>query len=77
MHSKTKMVAANIRRLREARNYSQDYVAMKVNISQNAYSKIELGYSKISLDRLFLIADALEVDYTQLIEPSSDNRMLA
>ncbi len=70
MFSVNQMISSNIRKVRKARNFSQDYVAMKARISQNAYSKIELGYSKISLERFFLIADALGVDYTQLIQPN-------
>jgi transcriptional regulator with XRE-family HTH domain len=60
-------VAGNIRKVREYRNYTQDYLAAKLEISQNAYSKIELGYSKITLDRLFHIAQILEVEVTQLL----------
>ncbi len=67
MHQKTKAIPENLRRLRQMRNYSQDYVAMKSHISQNAYSKIELGYSKLTVDRLLYIADALEVHYTDII----------
>ncbi|WP_316769552.1 helix-turn-helix transcriptional regulator [Pedobacter frigiditerrae] len=61
------VVAGNIRKVREYRNYTQDYLAAKLDISQNAYSKIELGYSKITLDRLFHIAIILEVEVTQLL----------
>jgi len=64
---KTKAVAVNIRKIREFRNYTQDYLAAKLGISQNAYSKIELGYSKLTLDRLFRIAVLLEVEPTHLI----------
>jgi transcriptional regulator with XRE-family HTH domain len=64
---KSKAVAGNIRKIREFRNYTQDYLAAKIGISQNAYSKIELGYSKITLDRLFHIAIILDVEATQLI----------
>jgi transcriptional regulator with XRE-family HTH domain len=60
-------VAGYIRKVREFRNYTQDYLAAKLGISQNAYSKIELGYSKITLDRLFHIALILEVEVTQLL----------
>jgi transcriptional regulator with XRE-family HTH domain len=60
-------VAGNIRKVREYRNYTQDYLAAKLEISQNAYSKIELGYSKITLDRLFHIALILEVEVTALL----------
>lgn len=64
---KPKVVAGNIRKVREYRNYTQDYLAAKLSISQNAYSKIELGYSKITLDRLFQIAIILEIEVMQLI----------
>ncbi|HEY0175183.1 MAG TPA: helix-turn-helix transcriptional regulator [Pedobacter sp.] len=64
---KPKVVAGNIRKIREYRNYTQDYLAAKLSISQNAYSKIELGYSKITLDRLFQIAIILDIEVMQLI----------
>lgn len=62
-----KVVAGNIRKIREYRNYTQDYLAAKLEISQNAYSKIELSYSKLTLDRLFHIALILDVKVTQLL----------
>lgn len=65
---KAKRVAENIRSLREFRNYTQDYLAAKLGISQNAYSKIELGYSRINLERLFSIASLLEVESSELID---------
>ncbi|MDB5021502.1 MAG: transcriptional regulator [Pedobacter sp.] len=64
---KTKVTASNIRKIRAHKNYTQDYLAAKLSISQNAYSKIELGYSKLTLNRLFEIASILEVDAVQLI----------
>ncbi|WP_133575400.1 helix-turn-helix domain-containing protein [Pedobacter metabolipauper] len=65
--SNAKVVAGNIRKIREFRNYTQDYLAAKLGISQNAYSKIELGYSKITVDRLFQISNILEIETTQLM----------
>lgn len=67
--SKAKLVAKTIRRTRESKNYTQDYLAAKLGISQNAYSKIELTYSKITLDRLFHIALILEIDAAELLHP--------
>ncbi|WP_231425553.1 helix-turn-helix domain-containing protein [Pedobacter sp. Leaf250] len=64
---KTKNVAGNIRKIREYRDYTQDYLAAKLKISQNAYSKIELGYSKLTIDRLFQISTILEVEVTHLL----------
>ena len=70
--AKAKSVASNIRRVREYRNYTQDYVARKIGISQNAYSKLELGFHKLSLERLFQIADVLDVECTALLENEND-----
>lgn len=68
LSSKVKLVAFNIRKQREEKNYTQEYLAAKLKISQNAYSKIELGYTKITLERLFQIADILETSISHLIE---------
>lgn len=67
IENKVKSVAINIRKIRESKDYTQDYLAIKLAISQNAYSKIELGYTKITVERLFQIAQILEVDPIYLI----------
>lgn len=61
------VVANNIRIIREFRNYTQEYLAAKLAISQNAYSKIELGYSRITVERLFHVANILEIEVTTLL----------
>lgn len=65
---KTKAVALNIKNFRETANYSQEYLASRLNISQNAYSKIETGVSNITVDRLFHIAQALEIEVEELLK---------
>lgn len=65
-------VATKIRKVREYKNYSQEYIAKKIGISQNAYSKIELGYSKISLDRFFHLANLLDVEIGELLGSKSN-----
>jgi len=74
---KIKAVAAAIRSKRESRNYTQEYLAYKLNISQNAYSKIELGYTKITLERLFEIAEILEFDVIDFINTDHSKLALA
>jgi transcriptional regulator with XRE-family HTH domain len=69
---KIKAIAANIRNKREYRNYTQEYLAAKLKISQNAYSKIELGYTKITVERLFQIAEVLEFKVADLINIESE-----
>jgi transcriptional regulator with XRE-family HTH domain len=61
-------IAANIRSARMYRNYSQEYLGIRLKISQNAYSKIELGLSNINLQRIFEIAEVFEVDVCDLID---------
>ena len=73
--STVKKVAANIRNARLYRNYSQDYLAMKLKISQNAYSKIELGYTRVTMQRLFVIAEVLDIDVAELLSQKPDYRV--
>ena len=70
--SALKNVADNIKKARLYRNYSQDYLALKLSISQNAYSKIELGYTRVTMERLFVIAEVLEIDIARLLSQQSD-----
>ena len=58
----------NIRTVREKLGYSQEYMAMKLGIGQNGYSKIELGYTRITVDRLFEIANILQTDVFVLLQ---------
>ena len=76
-HLRIKAIAANIRAKREKRNYTQEYLAYKLNISQNAYSKIELGYTKITLERLFQIAEVLDYDVAALLNTEQSNNSRA
>ncbi|MDB5030131.1 helix-turn-helix transcriptional regulator [Mucilaginibacter sp.] len=69
LNFKLRAIAASIRKKREFKNYSQEYMAYKLDISQNAYSKIELGYTKITLERLFQIAEVLDINVSELIDP--------
>lgn len=59
----------NIRSTREHLGYSQEYMALKLGIGQNGYSKIELGYTRITVERLFEIARILNVDVFTLLQP--------
>jgi transcriptional regulator with XRE-family HTH domain len=58
-----------IRAIRATRNMSQETIATKIGISQNAYSRIELGLAKLSIERMLKIADILEVSPIDLLTP--------
>lgn len=60
-------IATNIKRVRRIKSLTQEQIAGKLDISQNAYSKIELGHSKLTVERLFQIAQILDVKVMQLI----------
>ena len=61
-------IGERIKHLREERNYSQTYLATKLNISQKAYSKIETGETRLSVDNLLRIADVLETSINSILE---------
>ncbi len=43
-------------------------MAAKLNMSQNAYSKIELGYTNITLEDFINIADLLNTSEHELLD---------
>ena len=59
-------IGYKIRKVRELKGFSQDYVADKLNISQRAYSKIEIGETKINETKINEISKILEVNPTDL-----------
>ena len=56
------MIGYKIKNIRELKNFTQEYMAEKLDISQAAYSKMEKGDTKISQDKLNKIAEILEVN---------------
>jgi len=66
-------VGLNIRRLREKRGFSQEFVAGKLDINQSTYGKLERDMSSITLDRLYKIADILEDDIANLLDIGKKN----
>ena len=56
-----KNIGDRIREQRLAKKYSQFYMAFLLDISQAAYSKIERNETKLSLPRIYEIAEALEI----------------
>ena len=61
------MTGQKLRLFREFRNYSQEYVAEKLGITQTAYSRIENNQTKVTADRLSQLADILNVPISELL----------
>jgi transcriptional regulator with XRE-family HTH domain len=56
------IITEKIRVARLTKGYSQHYMAVQLNIGQNAYCKIECGKTKLSLKRFLAISRILEID---------------
>jgi transcriptional regulator with XRE-family HTH domain len=61
-----KEIRERIKTVRIEKGYSQDYMADMLNISQNAYHKLEKGHTRIHLEKLIDIAKVLEVEVSDL-----------
>lgn len=60
-------VGENVRTWRELKGLKQVDLAKRIDISPEALSNIETGISKPNIERLEDIADALEIEVTQLL----------
>ncbi|NCX95737.1 MAG: XRE family transcriptional regulator [Chitinophagia bacterium] len=60
-------ISENIRLIREAKGYSQEYVASKLKLTQQAYSVIEKNPENAKLLQLKELAKALDVNLFNLI----------
>jgi transcriptional regulator with XRE-family HTH domain len=67
MKQELKKIINNIREKREEKRLTQEYMGSSLGISQNAYSKIELHQSKLTLERLLKISELLDVDPATLL----------
>ncbi len=60
-------VATKIRKVRELKGFSQQYMAEQLGITQAAYSKIESNENNINFEKLKTIADILEINPLELL----------
>lgn len=65
-------VTENLRLLRRKMEYSQEYMAFMLNISQNAYSRLENGKTPLTVNRLFEICTLLKISPGELLEADPD-----
>ena len=60
-------IGREIRSVREAKGYSQEYLAEMLDMSQSSYANLESGKSTLSVDRLLSITEILEIDVHRLL----------
>ena len=68
MTSTKERIGRKIKKIRELRDFTQEYVAYEIGISQGSYSDIERGQTDVSFTALEKIAGVLGVSPTALIE---------
>lgn len=56
-----------IRHLREAKQWTPEEMAMKLNMSTQGYAKIERGDTRSNLDRLEQISEVFGIDMVELL----------
>ena len=66
-------VNEKIRKIREAKVWSQEQMAEKLTMSLTGYAKIERGESKIYLDKLEQIAQVFDIDIIELMQSDGKN----
>jgi transcriptional regulator with XRE-family HTH domain len=67
-------VGNKIKKIRELRNFSQEYMADKLGISQSQFSKIEKDESEVSISRLQEISDVFNMKIEDIL--SFDERFI-
>ena len=61
-------IAKNIRKHRELKGFSQEYMAHQLNVNQSTYAKMENSSTKITIDKLFSVAKLLEADVSEILD---------
>jgi transcriptional regulator with XRE-family HTH domain len=64
---RVKAAILNIKRFREIKDLTREQMASDLNLSLSGYAKLERGEIEITVNRLFEIADILEVDVSQIL----------
>lgn len=61
------LIGDKIKSIRELKNYTQEYIADQLGITQAGYSKIEKGKTSLSLEKLQQLALILELPLENII----------
>lgn len=52
---------------RVIKGYTQEYMAERLNLSQNSYSKLERGLTSLTVSRLYQIAEILGISIQDIL----------
>ncbi len=62
------LIGSKLKRLRELKNLNQEEIAKKLNITKQAYSKIERNETKLDIDRLKDLSEIFEIPLDELLK---------
>lgn len=65
--ARRRAIGARIRAARLAAEYTQEQVALRIEMDRATYNRIEQGHSAALVDSLILIADAIGVPLSDLV----------
>lgn len=66
----TQSIAKNLVRLRQSKNWTQEYLSEKLHISRQAISKWETGFSVPNLETLLELSKLYKITINEILEPS-------
>jgi len=64
-------IVDNIKTIRKSKGISHEAMAINLGISQTAYTKLERNETRLTVDRLYKIAEILEVEIEDLLNLES------
>lgn len=70
-----KNVLEKIKDIRKKKGFSHEYIAHELKMSQVSYSKIEKNETKLTLERLYKIAEILDVTVGDILDIEPKNQL--
>ena len=65
-------IASKIKKIREIKGFSQEYMANELGITQSTYSRLETDDKNLSIDKLKTISEILEVNAIDFLKSSDE-----
>jgi len=68
-------ILEKIKEIRKKKGFSHEYMAHELKMSQVSYSKIEKNETKLTLERLYKIAEILEITVGDILDIQPKNQL--
>lgn len=71
------LIREKIKLLRQSRHWSQEYLAEKLGMSANSYGELERGKTKITFEKLEILAQLFDTPLAELCDEDTTNIFIA